>query len=111
MNIIQELRDLADLYGGCLYEDRVLSNDLHSIADRLTASGALVPVKDGEPCEMDYTERYHFIVWNEHVCVPDKLRWMLVRITDNYRYDVASLCAQSHKFQPVRLVPITEAQI
>jgi hypothetical protein len=61
-------------------------------------------VPDGEPCEIDYLQRHHYVQWEGHVCVPDKIRCELVRIADNYRYDVAQEYLDAFRFQPVRLV-------
>jgi hypothetical protein len=84
-----------------------LNGDYYSRAD-LIAAGCLVPVPDGEAVELDQIQRHQYVQWEGHVCVPDKLRRDLVRITDNHRHDVRQQYCDSFRFTPVRLVPLED---
>ena len=77
----------------------------------LKAAGCLFPVVDGEPCEMEYLPRHHFILWDGHVWAPGRLHCEMVRITDNFRVNVVDQYREGFKFQPVKLVPITEVNL
>lgn len=102
MNIIQELRDLADLYGGCLYEDRVLSNDLHRIADRLEALNALVPVPHGKPCERRKCYLEFFVYENQLYNDPTDTK--PTKCITGRRVNIP----WNAIVQPVRLVPLAQ---
>lgn len=65
-------------------------------------------VVEGEAAELDKIQRHQYVQWEGHVCVPDKLRVELVRITDNHRYDVRQQYCDSFRFTPVRLVRLED---
>ncbi len=82
------------------YEARIA--ELEALVRRVKAESLRVVV-DVEAAELDKIQRHQYVQWEGHVCVPDKLRVELVRITDNHRYDVRQQYCDSFRFSPVRL--------
>lgn len=107
MKIIEEMRAWAsDLrYDGWETTPAMINK----WADYLERSGALVPVPDGGvksflfACE----DQCEYVRWNGKVCRIDSLQEGVDVVGANRNYPIANAIG----VQPVRLVPITEAQI
>lgn len=105
MNIIESLRDVALLVGDDTYENVCVSVTLKHIAALLEQSGALVPVPYGEPCERRKCCIEHFLYADK--VYHDLTDGKPTDITTGSRYDIS----WNAIVQPIRLVPITEAEL
>ena len=104
MTIIEDLRYAAD-------NPDVFEHDypaiLRRIADRLEHSGALVPVPDGGACAAgDARGNHTFIMRGGDVFMSEPHLWDWVRIDGTYAELNDDIFVQ-----PVRLVPIAEAEL
>jgi len=104
MNIIDELRSIAK------FIDKGLGVELNSITDRLAASGALVPVPQGEACAIIDMETDLFIYEGVIYQVPDG-EFYGVPIYDDRPHFLSFHGDSETIVQPVALVPITEAEV
>lgn len=113
MNIIDELNRQAETHE--IFDRHCSAADLRRIADRLAASGALVPVPDGEPCSA-YSLRIGNILTCDHDGVwqviggnwSNSEAWVTVR---NLITGEETNLLHSTLVHPVRLAPLAEAEI
>jgi len=108
MTIIQEMRRIAER---CENQGMVtIAVDARDLADRLERSGALVPVPDGEACEISRIAICGCFLFNGTAfrlysfSCEDFGAWQLSDHTEH-------LFAHNTIVQPVRLVPIAEAEL
>lgn len=110
MNIIDELNRQAETHE--IFDRYASAVDLRTIADRLAASGALVPVPDGEPLPIRDAESTYIAV-DGHVYVRlDNGDWCGIADATPYLYQaVGDYDDDALMVQPVRLVPLKEAEV